>query len=439
MEMAYLFSVTCLVLLCSNLISQTVQAAHEQPQPQPRKKVVILSSTGGSGHMITCEALKDTLTDYDINVVYPIDEIFPTFNFIKTWSGGKANGEQLYVKCVQNQWVHFLNFIVRYPAPWLFHVNRTFYAKKIAEYVQHEKADLLISVVPFFNYSACVAARNNGIPFLLITLDADLGHWLHDFEKCKDDDYMVTVGTSTPLLMKQLTEKHVALHKIRTVGHPLRKGFFQPKDKPAIRAEWNIPNDKFVIMLMRGGTGSTSTVRVVKKLAHMNMPLHLLVCVGKNTSLIEQVKNIKFNTSVSTTIVPYTQKISDLMAVSDVLISQPSPNVCNEAVFSKLPIIIDSVHPTMFWENATIDWIKQNGDGVILKHMSQLPQIIQERYNKRKQAKNFATLPRFNTEIKRLIEDMLARQSVIKTANSDIIQPPQTGERHPQISQTITK
>jgi len=199
---------------------------------------------------------------------------------------------------------------------------------------------------------------------------------------------------------------------VREVGAPLRKDFFAPKDLKKIRKEWNIPDDKKVVMLIRGGTGSNKQIDYLKSLVKIKKSIHVLVCIGKNTKIIPKINRIKATDYVSYSIVPFTPKISDLMAIADVLISQPSPTTCNEAIHMKLPIVVDMTYPSMFWEAAAIDWIKQSGFVSVVKRMSKLNAAVLENLDKKQifQAQATKPQPLFNTEIRNIVEGLLKRK-----------------------------
>ena len=376
--------VTCLLVMVSvpfamGCTPTTVSATVQSPliTSSSRKKVMVFISKGGNGHMAACNVLKESLPDYDIQVVNPFD-IVSSFNIVKKITGGKLDGEQFYVTLVQHNLVRTAGFLAKYPAPLFFHLNRHYFVRKFAAYLEKYKPDLLISTIPYFNYAASTAAQRCHIPFLLITLDADLRLWLGDFEKCRNNDYHIAIGTKTPRITCQLVRSKVASDKIHVVGNPLRKDFFESKDREKILAEWKLPLDKPIAMLIRGGTGSSQLALYVRSLLKLNRPLHLLVCIGKNTKLMSQLKKLPCQGNVSFSIIPFTQRISDLMAVSDLIVTQPSPNVCNEAMQSGVPLLIDMTGPCLFWERATLDWIHTRNAGTSFKKFSQLNGVVAE-------------------------------------------------------------
>jgi processive 1,2-diacylglycerol beta-glucosyltransferase len=410
--------ITYLILLCvvsNNLLSNEQKLLAQSTNTIPRKKIVIFTSKGGAGHTTVCNILKDELSDFDLIIINPFEKILSGFDPIKTITFSKLDVEKFHNKLIQKGWIKTENFIMYYPGRLAFYLSRNPFKKKIETYLAQEKPDLLISLMPTISYPSSSAAARLGIPFLLLTLDADLTMWLMNMKKCKHTNYAITIGETTPRIKKQLSKAHIPEKNIHIVGHPIRKEFFEPKNHKKIRAEWNIPGDKPVVLAMRGGCGSTKLIDYTKTLLKLEIPLHILVCIGRNTALINELNKLKPTKFVTFSIIPFTNKISDLMAISDLLITQPSPNACNEALAVGLPICIDVTDACIFWEKATIDLIEMHHGGTQFKKMSQLKSMV-KKYVGTKRTKNLsANKSQFPSAIKSVINSLLTPVNSTKT------------------------
>jgi processive 1,2-diacylglycerol beta-glucosyltransferase len=425
----FLVVLGCIITIC--LLLKT--AVTQNNIPSQRKKIVILTSKGGYGHSAACKVLQETLTDFDLTIINPFETTLLKYDVIKKITRDSLDGEGFYNKLLQKGYVRTTNFIAGHTGPFFFHLNHRGFEKRFTELLKKEKPDLFLSLIPLVNEPASAAAAQANIPFLLITLDADLTLWLKDMKKCKHPHYAVTIGTNTPRITKQLASNHIPQKNVHIVGHPIRQDFYTPKDVTCIRSEWNIPNEKPVVLVMRGGSGSDKLIDYTKTLLGFNEPLHILVCIGRNTTLESKLKQLQPTKYVTFSIIPFTTKIADLMAISELLICPPSPNTCNEARALGLPICIDCTEPCLFWEHATIDWINIDGTETQLKKMKKLPAIVKEYINKRTTQRHIPIWPDFATSIKEVIHGLL-QESVIKSADGNIIQPPETGKGNPQIS-----
>src|SRR5262249_42064443 len=150
-----------------------------------------------------------------------------------------------------------LNFIVRHIAPSIFR-SKEHKLEHIIDYgIDIYEPDLVISLIPFINYPASEAARKRDIPYLLITTDNDLRHWILGLEKLKHPDFKVTIGSDLATSKQLLLKLNIPETSIKTIGLPLRPEFIMSKDEQKIREEFQIPDDKHVVLIMMGGAGGS--------------------------------------------------------------------------------------------------------------------------------------------------------------------------------------
>lgn len=378
----------------------------EMPKSTP-KKILMFTSKGGYGHMAACATLKKVLPEYDITIVNPFETTLQSLDVVKKITWGKYDCEEFYNSLLQNSWIRFMNFFCHRPAFYLIKRSRKKIERKLYELLQQEKPDLLLSTIPLINYPASCAAQRSNIPFLLVTLDADLTKWLLDLEKITHPNFVLTVGTNTPLISKQLAKKHIAPSSVREIGCPLREDFFEYKNRSAILHDWQLPSNKPIAMLIRGGAGSNKLIEYVKTILKFDEPLHLLVCVGRNEILAQKLNRLRLRKSMVTfSIIPFTTRISDLMSVTDILITQPTPNTCNEAMHFGIPILVDKSSPTLFWEDATLDLIALHGTGAVFKYMRNLNPLI-KKYLGQKCSRPLSSQPLFSDSIRSIVHEML--------------------------------
>ena len=120
------------------------------------KKVLILSSYGGYGHIAAADTLIDLLgQEWETKVIYPINDLRFLWN---------PHGEGFYNFLLSNNLIRFANAL-KFITPILF---REYTLKRAAANISAEllaeKPDIVISVIPFINYPASEAARKLNIP-----------------------------------------------------------------------------------------------------------------------------------------------------------------------------------------------------------------------------------------------------------------------------------
>ncbi|MEN9343800.1 MAG: UDP-N-acetylglucosamine:LPS N-acetylglucosamine transferase [Chlamydiota bacterium] len=332
---------------------------------QEKKTLLLLSSTGGGGHIAACHALEQMVgKDYNIKMVYPINDL-------KIW--GLPSCESFYNQMLKTGWIRSMNFIVRHVVPTIFRARKNQTETIISSYIDTYNPDLIISLIPFINYPASEAARKADKPFLIISTDNDLRNWLFDMEKATYTDMRITIGDSDlPFTKALIKQKGIPFASVETTGLPLRSDFLSTKDRLGLCKEWNLDPHQKRVLIMMGGAGGVSAYKYAKAIAALPMNLHILVIAGRNEDLQKELEEIPLHESNQMSILGFTDRISDLMAVSDVLITKPGPGTLNEGLNMHLPMLIDHTDSSLFWERSNVDWVLQYGVGQKVKDLDDL-------------------------------------------------------------------
>ncbi|NGX37286.1 MAG: Processive diacylglycerol beta-glucosyltransferase [Chlamydiae bacterium] len=332
------------------------------------KKLLILSSYGGYGHIAAANTLISLLGDnYEVEIIYPIKELRIL---------GLPSGESFYNFLISNHWNQLTNWVVRLLPPPLFQQRNDKLCRLIERHIEDRKPDLVISLIPFVNYPASEAARKRGLPFLLITTDNDLHNWVFQLQKRKHSNFKVTIGSDLATSKGTLLDQKVSEEDIKTIGLPLRPEFLNMKNKEELRSSYGIPENKNVVLIMMGGMGARSTLQYVKSIVEHSLDLHLLVCAGKNRKLAKKLKKIQPATGNSMDVIPFTEKVHELFAMADVIITKPGPGTINEAVSLEIPLLIDRTNDPLFWEQANIDLVLESGVGACIHSFEEAPELV---------------------------------------------------------------
>ncbi len=394
------------MVLVPMLFGSSIMYAEEAviPSPKPSKKILILSSNGGNGHNAAASALKTLLGDkYELKIVYPIDQLH-------IW--GVRSGEQFYNTMLQFNLIRSMNVISKYVAPKLFRTRKKKIEELVQKYVDLEKPNLVISLIPFINLPASEAARKSGIPFLLVTTDNDLRNWVHGLQGVSHPNFKVTIGNDLPSTRAMLHQRKVPDSSIEMIGLPLRPDFQASKSLQELHLEYGVPTDKSVILIMMGGAGSESALEYTKKIGSMEIGAHLIVIAGKNEKLARKLKKIKLHPSNSISVLGFTDKVADFMSLSDLIITKPGPGTINEAIAMRLPILIDNTSVPLRWEKTNIELVLKYGIGDRITDEDDA-EILLNRYLKDEKLRDdiqqaFTRLPpnHFNERIIELVDSM---------------------------------
>jgi UDP-N-acetylglucosamine:LPS N-acetylglucosamine transferase len=343
--------------------------AEETAEQLPsRKTILVLSSYGGGGHLAASNTLQKLVGDeYDLKVVYPINQL-------RIW--GVPSCEQVYNNLLRSGWIRSVNFIVRHVVPPIFRSRQAKVEKIIASHIAMYQPHLVISLIPFINYPASEACRKKELPFLLVTTDNDLRNWAFEMEKVKHTQMKVTIGADLPTTRDILRKKKIPENSIETIGLPLRPDFIGPKDRAKILEEFHLPSNKEIILIMMGGAGGQIAYQYAKNIGKMQLGAHLVVIAGRNHKLKKELEQLKLHSSNTLTAFGFTDRVSDLMAVADVIVTKPGPGTINEAMAMKLPMLIDNTDTSLFWERANVDFVLRYGVGQKIKKFSQVKGLL---------------------------------------------------------------
>jgi processive 1,2-diacylglycerol beta-glucosyltransferase len=335
---------------------------------EDKKNLLVLCSNGGYCHNAAAQTLKNLLGDeYNITVVYPIDQI-------RIWC--VKSGEQIYNILLQNDWTQSLNLITRHLAPKIFRTRKAKVEAIIRKHIEETNPDLVISLTPFINFPASEAARKLETPFLLVTIDNDLQLWVHGLQGVQHPYFKVTVGSDLWCSRELLRKRNIPDSAIETIGFPIRTDFFTSKDTASLKSEFGIPQTKPVVLIIIGGAGGYKALEYAQRIGSTQFGIHLIVCAGKNKELAQDLRKIFLHPTNTMTVMEFTSKISDLMSISDLLITKSGPGTINEAMIMKLPILVDSTTTVLSWEQANIDLIMQYGIGDYIEDFDELEPLL---------------------------------------------------------------
>lgn len=376
-----------------------------------KPKILILSSTGGYCHRSASAAIEEIFKDE-----YQCFEVFPLEQFV--CFGDRTGEDLIYNMFLQNGWIRTMNFLASRLAPLWFQARRRYLESIVTEYIEREKPDLVLSLIPFVNYPASEAARKKEIPYLLVTIDSDLTVWALGLDLLKHPQFKVTIARDHELTRGILAQNRIPQECIEVTGIPIHPVFLQARDEKTIKEEFEIPFQKGVVMIIMGGAGGKSAIAYAKQLHDLALNMHVIVCTGNNVSLYNKMKELNLGNQETTfTILSFTDKIADLMQIADVIITKPGSGTVNEALVRKKPILVDNTHATLSWEKANCEFIEASGVGKVIHQIGELslviPSYLYDSYIQQEvlEAYEKMTSSTFAEKIKRIVPEMIEARS----------------------------
>jgi processive 1,2-diacylglycerol beta-glucosyltransferase len=383
-----------------------------QSEAPARKKIVVFTSKGGGGHMSATRTLTHYLSqDYDITPIIFIDILGP-LDPVRKFTFQKYTGEDLYNYGLRKGWNYFINNIL---APigisriqaWQDQIKELAY-----NYLEKLRPDLIISVMGFFNASLLDAAKRLNIPFLVVTTDLDTSNYIIGISKPDYKKFYYSIPFDDQSIREKIKSAEIPESQIKVLGFPVRSDFLAQPDIKELKIEFGVPADKFVIMLLMGASGSKDLYNYLKALSKQKNPIHIIVCLGRNELMRRKIRRLMIPPHITLTVVGFTDRISDLMSISDVLVTKPGPNTLCEAFYKNLPVILDGTHSPLYWEFLNIDFVVKNKLGDVVSNYKQLHDIINKYMTENYKTEVLPELqklhkPDFGASIKSFVKEIL--------------------------------
>ena len=167
-----------------------------------------------------------------------------------------------------------------------------------------------------------------------------------------------------------LISKEIPEDKVFVTGIPISSRFLKNYDKKEILNEFNLEENKKTILFFAGGEfglGKSRTVQIFEDLIKNFKNIQVIAIAGKNEKMKLNFENIvkEFNTEKNVKVLEYTNKVPELMAISDLVISKPGGLTTSESLASNLPMIIINPIPGQEEENA--EFLEEKGTGIWIR------------------------------------------------------------------------
>lgn len=157
------------------------------------------------------------------------------------------------------------------------------------------------------------------------------------------------------------------------------------------------------------GLGKTKTIKIFENLIQFNGNTQIVAIAGKNPEMKENFESIvkKYNKSENIKVLSYTNKVPELMSISDLVITKPGGLTTSESLASHLPMIIINPIPGQEKENA--EFLESKGIAVWIRNSDESKIIFElllsnkEKLENMKQNTNILAKPFSTKEICKIL------------------------------------
>ncbi len=158
--------------------------------------------------------------------------------------------------------------------------------------------------------------------------------------------------------------------RITVSGIPIDPIFAQSVDRAAVRASYGLNPDRTTLLLSAGALGVGPTELIVERLKQLRHPAQTIVICGKSEEVKARVAAATGGDS-RFLILGYTDRMHELMRISNLFIGKPGGLTTSEALACGLPMAIFSPIPGQEERNA--DHLLEDGAGIRCNELTTLP------------------------------------------------------------------
>lgn len=329
------------------------------------KKILIFYGSYGGGHLSAARSIKEYIDvnyeDTETCMVDCIESVNKALNKVTT----KAYSEM--AKNAHWVWKKVYYGAESGPFSKLNDKTQKLMSIKLNKLLQTYKPDLIISTHPFSSHMCAILKKKKKINSKIATVITDYAphsQWLMH-SVYVDYFFVAHDGMKEDLLKRGIKE-----NQIKVTGIPLSNRFLAHYNKEKILSEFNLSPDKRTVLFFAGGEqgfGKDKIFNMLKSIIETFPNLQVIAISGKNQKMKQQFDNLvsKTNSDETVKVLKYTNKIPELMSVSDLVITKPGGLTTTESLASGLPIIVINPIPGQEEENA--EFLEQKGVAIWIK------------------------------------------------------------------------
>ena len=250
-------------------------------------------------------------------------------------------------------------------------------AIKLLRLLRNKKPNLVISTHPFGSQMCSYLKRKGKVDFKLATIMTDFAP--HD-QWLVGNDFTNYYFVAHNKMKNYLLSKGIEESKIFVTGIPISTKFLKKFDKKSILDEFGLKENKKTILFFGGGEfglGKNKTVEIFEAFAKLN-DIQMCAISGRNPKMKECFEKIveEYKRQDSIKIIEYTDKVPELMSISDLVVTKPGGLTTTESLVSNLPMVIINPIPGQEEENA--DFLESKGIAVWIKKDDNADIIIKD-------------------------------------------------------------
>ncbi|MCF6276964.1 MAG: hypothetical protein L3J07_03925 [Candidatus Magasanikbacteria bacterium] len=336
-----------------------------------KNKILIISISAGTGHIMAGNALektaKESFKNLDVKHI-DIADFMP-----KPIKALSVNSYELMAKKMPELWGLLYDKTDNTKASTLLNnilkLSKYFSVNQFLSEIKKINPDYIICThfLPAYFINHSPKKTKPECPLAMVITDYEL----HSLWLSKNISHYFV---ATDKMKKSIEKKYIKNIKITVSGIPLRPEFYKKKSVIALKKKHKLQKDNFTILVLAGGHGLIKTDKIVKLLSKTSLDLNIIAVAGKNLKLKNNLKKIKTTKGKEIKVMGWVNKIDELIRISDIVITKPGGISVSECIALNKPIF--AVRPIPGQEEKNVQFIQKNKLGKLIGTPEDLLQYI---------------------------------------------------------------
>lgn len=251
-------------------------------------------------------------------------------------------------------------------------------AIKLLRLLREKKPDLIISTHPFGSQMCSYLKRKGKIESKIATIMTDFAPHDQWLVGSSHTDYFFVAHDK---MKDYLISKNIPAEKIYATGIPISERFLFSFDRKQILDTFGLKDNLKTVLFFGGGEfglGKSKTIEIFESLVHYIENIQVVAISGKNEKMKNTFSEIvtRNKKEKSVKVLPYTDKVPELMSISDLVVTKPGGLTTSESLACNLPMVIINPIPGQEEENA--EFLESKGIAIWIKKKDTPKLVFQE-------------------------------------------------------------